>query len=110
MKLPNGHLVVVSDEKLLGFLLNPDHEHGSSHARLFRALLGIDRSNAEQLRAALLAAAAQEEATPGRRSDFGQKYEVRFRMTGPRGTYIMLSVWMVETGQSIPRLVTAFVE
>lgn len=110
MNLPNGHLAVVPDEKLLGFILNPDHEYGSTHAQLFRALLGIDQSNAEDLRTALLGAAAHAEARPGRVSEFGVKYEIRFPMTGIRGTYIIVSVWMIDNGQSIPRLVTAFVE
>lgn len=54
MLLPNGHLAAVTDEKLLGYLLNPRHPHGRTHAQLFRALLGIDASNAYELRTALL--------------------------------------------------------
>ena len=28
----------------------------------------------------------------------------------PRGTYIILSAWMIRTGELFPRLVTAYVE
>ena len=46
----------------------------------------------------------------GRSWEFGTKYEIRFPMTGPRGKNIILSVWMIPMGESVPRLVTAYVE
>ena len=110
MKLPNGHLAVVSDEKLLGFLLNDEHEVQPGHADLFHRLLGITPDNAELLRSALLEAAELGDASIGGASPYGAKYEVRFEMTGPRGTYTILSVWIIEHGQVNPRLVTAFIE
>lgn len=110
MKLPNGERAVVSDEKLYGFLVNPDHPAQPGHAELFDRLLGIDSDSAERLRDALLTAARESEAAPGSPSPHGQKFEVRFSMAGRRGTYIILSVWIIERGADAPRLVTAFVE
>ncbi len=110
MKLPGGDRAIVADEKLLGYLLNPEHEHGASKAYLFKALLGIDRQNAEVLQIALLNAAREGEAFAGRRSPYGQKYEIRFAMGGPRGEYTVLSVWIVPESEGRPVLVTAYVE
>jgi hypothetical protein len=110
MKLPNGHLAVVSDKKLFGFLLNEEHEEQPGHADLFHRLLGITAGNAELLRSALIQAVQTREASPGGPSPYGTKYEVRFEMTGPRGTYTILSIWIIERGQENPRLVTAFIE
>jgi len=31
-------------------------------------------------------------------------------MTGPRGSFTILSIWMIPAGGTTPRLVTAFVE
>jgi len=110
MRMPNGELAVVTDEKLFGFLVNAAHDEQSGHAVLFARLLGIDTGNAELLRKALLDAAATGDATLGKPSPYGQKYEIRFPMTGPRGSFTILSIWMIPSGGTTPRLVTAFVE
>ena len=109
MKLPNGDRAAVSDAKLLGYLLNPDHDEGRHHARLFDLLLGVNLSNADRLRSELLRAAREDEATPGKQSKYGSKYEIRFDMTGPRGRYTVLSVWFVPLGETVSHLVTAYV-
>ena len=110
MKLPNGDRAIVTHEKLYGFLLNERHHSQPGHAILFRRLLGLTPANGEQLRKALLNAAARGEATPGQISPFGRKYVIRFPMTGPRGTYEVLSVWIIENGELLPRLVTAMID
>lgn len=110
MKPPNGERAVVPDPKLLEYALNPAHPEGRSHAWLFNRLLGIDASNANILRTALLEAAREGDATAGKASPHGRKYEVRFQMTGSRHTYTVLSVWIVPKKESIPRLVTVFIE
>lgn len=110
MKLPNGHLAVVAEEKLTGYLLNLQHPHGRTHASLFRALLEIEASSAERLRAALLEAALNGEAVAGKASNYGQKYEIRFPMSSRHGTYNVLSVWIIVRDEEVPRLVTAYVE
>lgn len=54
--------------------------------------------------------AREDEAVPGHPSAFGGKYEIRSRMTGPRGDCTVLSVWIIPGGESVPRLVTAYIE
>jgi hypothetical protein len=110
MRLPNGDRAVVDDRKLLQFILSPSHPHGRTHAHLFDRLLGINLTNADVLRQALLQAAATGDAILGEMSDFGQKYEIRFTFSGPRGVYNVLSVWMIESSGDVPRLVTAYIE
>ena len=110
MKLPNGDKAIIDDKKFWAYVLNPRHPHGREHARLFKHLLDIDLSNWQLLRSELERAAREEEATPGRSSSFGTKYEIRSSMTGTRGQHIILSVWIVPTGETIPRLVTTYIE
>jgi hypothetical protein len=110
MKLPYGHSAIITDEKLIGYVLNPDHPVHGGHAVLFKRLLDIDQSNVEILRAALAEAAREGDARPGKASQYGEKYEICSPMTGERGKYTILSVWIIETGELVPRLVTAFVE
>ncbi len=58
----------------------------------------------------LRTAARDGETTLGKASVFGQKYEIRFPMSGPQGSYTVLSVWIIPTGVEIPYLVTAYIE
>jgi hypothetical protein len=110
VRLPNGESALISDEKLYGYLLNREHPINAGHAELFHQLLGIGLENGEVLRAALAAAAREGNVVAGQPSPYGQKYAIRFPMTGPRGTYTILSVWIIDSGEWRPRLVTAFVE
>ena len=110
MKLPNGHLAIVEDDKLLDYVLDPQHPVGRHHAALFERLLGLTRANLEVLRDALLEAAAQQEVEPGKSSPYGQKFDMRFEMTGSRGAKTVLAVWLIEAGDDRPRLITCYVE
>jgi hypothetical protein len=110
MKLPNGDRAVVSDEKLFQYLLNPNHPVGGPRAHLFENLFGMNLTTPDRLRSALLTAAREQEAIPARACAFGEKYEVRFQMTGKRKRHTVLSVWTIHSGTKVPNLVTAYVE
>ena len=44
-------------------------------------------------------------------TDYGSKYVVKGRVTGPNGrSGYVVTVWVIETDQSDPRLVTAYPE
>ena len=54
MKLPNGDRAIVDIRKLRAYCLNLHHARGRNKARVF-ASVGIRETDAEELRAALLA-------------------------------------------------------
>ncbi|MGH7175937.1 MAG: DUF6883 domain-containing protein [Tepidisphaeraceae bacterium] len=110
MLLPRGDRARVDDRKLLQYILSPTHAHGRTHVLLFEQLLGINLSNADVLRSALLQAARSGDATLAEASNFGTKFEIRFSLQGPRGQYTVLSVWLIESDNDSPRLVTAYIE
>jgi hypothetical protein len=110
VKLPNGNQAVVEERKLVDYVLNLNHPTGQHHAVLFRDLLDITAANWTELRDALVRAAWTEDVTLGKSSPHGQKFEMRFDMTGPGGPKTVLAVWLIETGETAPRLITCFVE
>jgi uncharacterized protein DUF6883 len=79
MRLPNGEHAIIEVEKILNYVLNPLHRDGRHHAVLFNRLLGINLNSRRQLDDALRAAARDGDATIGQTSEFGKKYEIRFR-------------------------------
>ncbi|MEX0885142.1 MAG: DUF6883 domain-containing protein [Phycisphaeraceae bacterium] len=110
MKLPNGDRAIIEDDKLLRYALNPEHPRGRHHAHLFERLLGIDRHSAPRLKAALQQAARDQPATLRESTPHGEIFEVRLVMESDRGRYNVVSAWIIRTGESVPRLVTAYVK
>lgn len=110
MKMPGGEAAIVDVEKLTGYCLNPEHPRGKHKARVFAAALGFSAENADELRAALLMAAATANAHQAASDQFGTRYMLEFEIVGPRGAGIVKSNWIVRHGESTPRLTSCFVK
>lgn len=108
MRLPRADAAVVDPAKVRDYLLSPEHPVGRYKAAFF-ASLGYTRADWQSLQRDLLDLPAREEAVPGQPSDFGQKYEVRGTLQGPAGRRTeVVTVWIILTGETTPRFVTAF--
>ncbi len=110
MKMPGGDAAIVDREKLTGYCLNPEHPRGKHKARVFATALSFTVENADDLRAALLTAAATVDAQPAASDRFGDRYMLEFEINGPRGAGILKSTWIVRHGESTPRLTSCFVK
>jgi hypothetical protein len=109
MKLPNGDRAIVEIEKLRDYCLDPDHVRGKHKARVFLASCGITAADADELRQALLDAAASLEAESGHADDYGQRYRLQLDVTGPTGSARVRSAWIVRVGEDFPRFVSCYV-
>jgi hypothetical protein len=107
MKLPNGEYAFVDIRKLQAYCLNPQHSRGRNKARVF-ASVGIE-ADAEELRAALLAAAGNAEARLGIANIYGQRYIVDFDLVRQGRTMRIRSTWIVRIGEDLPRLTSCYV-
>lgn len=108
-KLPGGERAIVDAEKVVGYLLNPDHRVGRHKARVFASALGLALTDADALIAALKAAAMFEEAAHGDIDAFGQRYVIEFEMTHGVKVATIRSSWIIRRGEDFPRFVTAMV-
>jgi hypothetical protein len=108
MKLPHGELAIVDIRKLQEYCLNPRHSRGRNKARVF-ASVGIREADAEELRHALIAAAADADAQPGAASPYGQRYIVDFDVVRQGRTVTIRSAWIVRVGEAAPRLTSCYV-
>src|SRR6059036_3073250 len=109
MRLPRGDAAIVDPQKLTGYCSNLEHPRGKHKARVF-ANLGFAAENADELRAALLRAAASGDAQPAASDRFGDRYVLEFEIEGRRGKGIVRSTWIVRRGESAPRLTSCFVK
>lgn len=74
MRLPNAHKAIVEIGKLRDYCLSREHPEGRHKARVFQSALGLTAQDAEELRAALFAAARENEAIVAERDAYGQRY------------------------------------
>jgi hypothetical protein len=108
MHLPHIDEAYVSEAKLSGYLLATDHASGRSKAR-FLNNLGFRQDQPDILRRALLQHAADNAVSSVQLTPFGTKYLIEGRISGPTGAAAAIrSVWFVETGEFVPRFVTAY--
>src|SRR2546430_6888334 len=110
MKVPNGdHAEIDIQGKLIGYCLSKRHRTGRHKALVFEQVLGITPSNAQLLADALHEAAELGEARVKDKSADATKYEIEWSVTGPVGTAVVRSGWIIEKGSDVPRLTTCYV-
>jgi hypothetical protein len=109
MLLPNGARAIIDPRKLVDYCLSAEHDEGMHKAWLFRRILGIGQEDVEFLAAALRNAATTRNASQGATDRYGRRYVIDFPLTGPSGGAVVRSVWVIRTGENLPRLVTCYI-
>ena len=108
MHLPHSETAYVPPEKLSGYLLSESHPIGKFKARYFRNL-GFHDGNAGELETSLIAIAQNHSVLETETTPHGEKYVIDGSFMPPSGRIATLrTVWIIERGDSRPRLVTAF--
>jgi Domain of unknown function (DUF4926) len=92
-----------------GYCLNPEHDEGRHKANLFQELLGVTMDNGQLLFDALKDAASSREALIGKIDKSCQRYIIVFDITGPAGTAVLRSAWIIRSGEAVPRLVACLI-
>jgi hypothetical protein len=105
--LPNYQKAVIPRSKLEGYALNPAHRGGQHKARLFKSILGFEKSDWEKLAKIILDELPYYEAVPSREDQWGKFYSVSLPVVGPNGnTAIVQTIWKIVTGTDYPSFVT----
>lgn len=108
--LPNAARALVDSAKLSGYVLNPDHPVGRNKAGVFRATLGVTHDDGDLLTAALLSAAADEDAVLERSDAYGAHYSLEFVIDIRSRVATIQSLWIVRKDEDFPRFASAFVK
>ena len=89
-------------------MLSETHPVGQSKAKFFRAA-GFDQTTLPVLHDGLLIIAKEGEITQVRSSPHGMKYIIDGSLSTPAGHVVPIrTIWIIDTGQDIPRFVTAY--
>jgi len=109
MRIPGADRAIISREKIVRYLLNPDHPDGGSKAVVLEHA-GFSARRPEELELALRTQHLSLDAEEGKPSAFGEKYEIRGELRGPVDRVVVRSIWIVRHGESAPRLITLIPE
>ena len=108
MELPNSDKCRVPEGKITGYLLSLAHEDGRTKAAFFLRF-GFTPSDWIVLATALKEHASQHDVVRVEESPFGKRYIIEGHIQTPDGRAPSIrSVWFIENGTDIPRLVTAY--
>lgn len=108
--LPNAHVAWVPEDKLVNYLLNPEHADGRHKARVFRAAFGVEREHWESFAELLVDGVQRGSVTNTREREDCVIYGVTFTSPGIDGAdKTVVSSWKVSRdGDQRPSLVTAY--
>jgi len=108
MNLPNRELALVEHEKVRNYLLNDIHPDGFGKAAFFKAL-GFQREAWATLADAFRQIGRDFPVTKSMTSAHGRKYIVDGVLQTPVGQTVMVrTIWIVDKGETRPRLITAY--
>ncbi len=108
MKLANPDLLIVEQEKITDYLLNAAHPDNGGKAQFFFSA-GFSREGWQMLAAAFQQLAGTFLVTKKVESAHGIKYVVDGKMTTPSGKMCEVrTIWIIDKGEKMPRLVTAY--
>jgi hypothetical protein len=98
MNLPDAHLAIVEQEKVVDYLLNAAHPDNGGKAAFFLAM-GFSLEDWQTLAEAFRNMAKTVAVTKSMASSHGQKYILDCRMETPGGrTPRVRTVWIIDTG------------
>ncbi len=109
MKLPNAEAAFIDINKLRNYSLNEQHDRGKHKARLFAAILGVSRHDAELLQTLVLEAIQIYDAISTDSDQYGQRYIVDFPITRNENTANIRTIWIVRAIEDFPRLISCYI-
>ena len=108
MKLPNYEQVHIARAKIVDYLLSATHHSGRGKAGFFTKF-GFSPDSWEVLAQALKDHAASNDVNRTEPSPFGARYIIEGELQTPVGRAAMIrAVWFLDTGENVPRFVTAY--
>ncbi|WP_370518074.1 DUF6883 domain-containing protein [Micromonospora sp. MP36] len=96
----------IDSRKITAYAMNPEHPVGKNKYRVINAATGLGPDDAVTIEQQIREGVRQGSPHPGKADQYGQRWSVDVPLTGPAGTIMVRTAWMLEEGSSTPRLVT----
>ena len=96
----------IDSGKIAGYAMNPDHPVGRNKYRVINSVTGLDTGDAAHIEQQIRDGASVGTPIPGKNDQYGQRWAVDVPLTGPNGTIVVRSAWIIDADSTTPRLVT----
>jgi hypothetical protein len=107
-KLRNADNALVERAKIIDYLLSSTHPEGKSKAKFF-AQFGFSELRPEQLELSLKTHGQTQPVVETKSTEHGVKHILECKVKTPDGRDPCIrSVWIIDAGKTLPRLVTAY--
>jgi hypothetical protein len=108
-QVPNAERAILDIRKIAEYCLNPMHPRGRHKARVFRDALKLNQDDAGWLQGVLLDGLRRGEAIGLSSDDLGSRWRVDVPVTRHDKSVVVRTVWIVRSGEQVPRFVTCWV-
>ncbi|SCL30895.1 hypothetical protein GA0070624_4164 [Micromonospora rhizosphaerae] len=96
----------IDARKITSYAMNPDHPVGKNKYRVINSATGLDVEDAALIEEQIRNGVREGIPVLGKADQYGQRWSVDLPLTGPKGTIMVRTAWMLEVGSSTPRLIT----
>jgi len=108
MRIPNADRAILASEKLRSYLLDPSHRRGSAKARLLLSC-GYRADAWRTLESDLRVQHLTADVAESNENIYGRRFEICAPLATPSGRRIVFrSIWQIDNGTDIPRLITLY--
>jgi hypothetical protein len=104
--LPDFSNPDIDPKKITDYAMNPDHPVGSNKYRVINSTTGLDTGDAARIEQQIRDGVHDGTPIKGRADEYGQRWAVDVPLTGPTGSIVVRTAWILDIGSSTPRLVT----
>lgn len=103
---PNFENPGFDDRKLTEYALNPDHPVGGNKAKVIESATGLTKEDAAAVKQQILDQVKQGEPITGKVDEHGSRFAKDVTLTGPNGTIVVRTAWIVDANTGETRLAT----
>jgi len=108
MKMPNSDQSFVAEQKITDYLLSDTHEFGKGKAKFFKKF-GFDVADIGTFKDALIQHSVDRDIEREDATGYGAKYILTCEIQTPdERNPCIVTVWIIETGTEVPKLITAY--
>jgi hypothetical protein len=97
---------VIDPKKIIDYAMNPDHPVGGNKYKVIKSATGLDTGDAATIEQQIRDGVRDAAPILGKADQYGQRWAVDVSLTGPTGSIVVRTAWILDTGSSTPRLIT----